>query len=110
MAVQIVLSAAGALPVQATFNAPGDMTMYIEVQGSVYSQSANQMLGINVALDGAKIGTAQIFSNGQLTHRPVVPAWLPVTLTQGQHTIGLSVANSATTSDSNDSYVVILHY
>lgn len=110
MAVQVILSAAGALPVQATFNAPGDMAMYIEVQGSVYSQSANQMLGINVALDGAKIGTAQIFSNGQLTHRPVVPAWLPVKLTQGQHTIGLSTANSATTSDSNDSYVVILHY
>lgn len=110
MAVQVVLSAAGPLPVQATFNAPGDMTMYIEVQGTVYSQYADQMLGIDIAVDGQNIGTAQIFSNGALTHRPVVPGWVPVTLTQGQHTLALSLANPATTADSNDSFVVVLHY
>ena len=110
MAVQVVLSAPGPLPVQATFNAPGDMTMYIEVQGSVYSQYSDQMLVIDVALDGQSIGTAQIFSNGGLTHRPLVPAWLPVTLTQGQHTLALAIANASTTSDSNDSFVAVLHY
>ncbi len=110
MAVQVILSAVGPLPLKASFNAPGDMPMYLEVCGSVWSASANQMIGINIELDGTKIGTAQIFSNGQSTHRAVVPAWVPVKLAQGQHTLALSVANSATTSDLNDSFVAVLHY
>lgn len=109
MAVQVILSAVGPLPVKATFNAPGDMPMYIEVNGSIWTQTANQMIGINIDLDGTIIGTAQIFSNGASTHRAVVPAWVPVKLTQGQHTLTLSSA-SATVSDSNDSFVVVLHY
>lgn len=110
MAVQVILSAVGPLPVKGTFDAPGDMPMYIEVSGSVWSITANQMLGINIELDGTKIGTAQIFSNGPSTHRAVVPAWVPVKLGQGQHTIALTLANSATTSDLNDSFVAVLHY
>ena len=110
MAVQVILSAQGPLPVKATFNALGDSPMYIEVNGSVWSSSANQMLGINIEVDGAKIGTAQIFSNGASTHRAVVPAYVPVKLTYGQHTISLSVANSATVSDINDSFVAVIHY
>lgn len=109
MAVQVILSAVGPLPVKATFNAPGDMPMYIEVNGSIWTQTANQMIGINIDLDGTIIGTAQIFSNGASTHRAVVPAWVPVKLTQGQHTLTLTTA-SATVSDSNDSFVVVLHY
>ncbi len=110
MGVQVILTAQGALPVKATFNAPGDSPMYIEVNGSVWTQTANQMIGINIDLDGTKIGTAQVFSNANATHRPVVPAYVPVKLTQGQHTLTLSASNSATTSDSNDSYVAVIHY
>jgi hypothetical protein len=110
MAVQVILNLPGPLPVKNTFDAPGDMLMHIEVQGSIWTQTANQMIGIDIALDGAKIGTAQIFSNANSTHRTVVPAYIPVKLTQGQHTLALSVANSATVSDLNDSYIAVLHY
>ena len=89
--------------------APGDMPMYLEVQGSVWTQTANQMIGIQIALDGNVIGTANIFSNGGSTHRTVVPVYLPVKLTQGSHTIKLSVAAN-TVSDFNDFYTAVLHY
>ena len=63
MAIQVILSQAGPLPITANFNAPGDSPMYIEVNGSVWTQSANQMIGIAIALDGQAVATAQIFSN-----------------------------------------------
>lgn len=108
MAVQVVLRQQGPLPLKATFDAPGDMLMHIEVQGSVWTQTANQMIGIDIALDGTNIGTAQIFSNANSTHRTVVAAYIPVKLTQGQHILTLSANNSV--SDYNDSYIAVLHY
>lgn len=112
MAVQVLIgNQKGPLPIQTSFLAPGDMPMYVEVQGSVWTQSANQMIGIQVTLDGAVIGTANIFSNGSSTHRAVVPVYLPVKLTQGSHTIQLSVApNTTTVSDLNDVFSVVLHF
>ena len=84
--------------------------MYIEVSGSIWTQSENQMIAFDVLLDGQKVGTAQVFSNGSSTHRTVVPAYVAVKLTQGQHTISLSPANSWTVSDLNDSFVAVIHY
>ena len=112
MAVQVLISnQVGPLPVQATFMAPGDMPMYLEVTGSVWTQTANQMIGIQIAVDGNVLGTANIFSNTASTHRAVVPVYLPVKLTQGSHTIQLSAApNTTTVSDLNDRFTAVLHY
>lgn len=111
MALQVLLNQAGPLPITATFNAPGDSPMYIEVNGSVWTQTANQMTGIDVALDGNPVGTAQIFSNAASTHRSVVPVYIPVKLTQGQHTLTLTPKKGSTTvSDFNDWYVAVIHY
>jgi|SRR5215203_295076 len=110
MAVQVILSQAGPLPIKATFNAPGDSPMFIEVNGSVWTQTANQMIGIVIELDGNAVGTAQIFSNGNSTHRAVVPAYIPVKLTQGQHTLSLSAKAGGTVSDLNDFFTAVIHY
>ncbi len=111
MAIQVILSQPGPLPINATFNAPGDSPMFIEVTGSVWTQSANQMIGIQVALDGNAIGQAQIFSNASATHRTVVPVYIPIKLTQGQHTLTLSAITPGTTvSDYNDFYTAVIHY
>jgi hypothetical protein len=112
MAVQVLIgNQKGPLPVSATFMAPGDMPMNVEVTGSVWTQTANQMIGIQVAIDGNVIGTANIFSNTASTHRAVVPVYLPVKLAQGSHTIQLSVAPGTTTvSDLNDLFTAVLHY
>jgi len=95
----------------ATFDAPRDEPMYLEVNGSVYSSTANQLIGIAVQLDNKPIGTAaQIWSNGVLTHRAVVPTHIPVQLQFGTHKLVLTASNGQTLSDSNDSYTVVLHY
>jgi hypothetical protein len=110
MAIQIIVQKVGPLPIQAQFKALGDMTMHLEVNGSVWSQQANTMIGIGIELDGKVIGAAQIFSNGTATHRAVVPAYIPVKLTHGAHTLKLYVNNAQTLSDFNDFYTAVIHY
>ena len=108
MAVQVIIDQKGPLPIQATFNSIGDEPMYLEVNGSVWTQTPNQMIGIVIQIDGQSLGTAQIFSNGPSTHRAVVPAYIPVQLGEGQHTLTLSTSNSV--SDFNDFYTAVIHY
>lgn len=112
MAVQVLIgNQQGPLPIQATFMAPGDMPMNLEVTGSVWTQTANQMIGIQISLDGTVVGTANIFSNTASTHRAVVPVYIPVKLAQGSHTLRLSGAPGTTTvSDLNDRFTAVLHF
>jgi hypothetical protein len=110
MAVQILVQQAGPLPIKVNFNSITSGPVYLEVKGSVWSQSANQMIGIRVQLDGALLGAAQIFSNGASTHRTVVPIYIPLKLDQGQHTILLDGNNANTVSDLNDFYTAVIHY
>ncbi len=110
MAIQVILNQAGPLPITATFTAPGDEPMFLEICGSVWSQSANQLLGIVATLDGNELGAAQIYSNGAATHRATVPGYLQVQLSEGQHTLTLSTGGSTTVSDFNDFYAAVLHY
>jgi hypothetical protein len=84
--------------------------MFLEVHGSVWSQSANSIIGIGVNLDGAEVGHARLWSNGTATHRTVVPAYIPVKLTQGQHTLSLFPDTTQTVSDVNDFYTAVLHF
>ena len=109
MAIQVIVSQAGPLPITTTFAAPGDMPMYLVVNGSVWTQSVNTLIGIIVELDGKVVGKAQIWSNGNATHRAVVPAYIKVQLKQGQHTLKLS-ADTNTISDLNDRYTAVLQY
>ena len=110
MAIQVIVNQAGPLPIKATFEAPGDEPMYLEVNGSVWCQYADTMIGIGIDLDGQTIGAAQIFSNGNATHRAVVPAYLPIQLSEGQHTLYLYLNTGETVSDSNDFYTAVIHY
>jgi len=109
MAIQVIVSQVGPLPITTNFNAPGDEPMYLEVNGSVWTQSVNVMIGIVVELDGKVLGKAQIFSNANATHRAVVPAYIGVKLSQGQHKLTLSAASN-TVSDYNDLYTAVLNY
>ena len=110
MAIQVIVQQVGPMPITATFQAMGDAPMYLEVTGSVWSQTANVTIGIKVNLDGQDIGHARIFSNGTATHRSVVPAFIPIKLKQGQHTLKLSPESAQTVSDFNDFYTVVIHY
>jgi hypothetical protein len=112
MGVQVIFNQQhGPLPLTATFNAPSDAPSFIEVTGSVWTQTANQPIGIGVQLDGQQIGTAQIFSNAASTHRAVVSAYLPVQLKQGQHTLKLiQLTGTTTISDLNDLFTAVIHF
>jgi hypothetical protein len=111
MSVQVILSQKGPLPISVGFNAPGDMTVYLEVNGSVWTQTANSMTGIQVQLDGQNLGQANIYSNTASTHRAVVPAYFKIALKYGtQHKLVLSNAAGTTTSDLNDFFTAVLHY
>ncbi len=109
MSIQLIFKQAGPLPISHTFSAPGDEPMYLEVNGSAWSQTEDTLLGVVIDLDGSPIGEMQLFSNGSATHRAMVPAYVEVQLDQGQHTLTLSAA-SGTVSDFNDSYTAVLHY
>lgn len=110
MAIQVIVQQGGPLPIKVTFQAPSDTPMYLEINGSVWSQSANQIIGIGVNLDNQEVGHARIFSNGTGTHRTVVPAYIPIQLSEGQHTLTLFPDTEQTVSDSNDFYVAVIHY
>jgi hypothetical protein len=109
MPVQIILQQQGALPLTVNFNALSDAPVTLEVNGSVWTQTANQMIGFQVAVDGQALGKAQVFSNTASTHRPVVPMYFPQQLSFGPHSLTLS-ALPGTVSDQNDFYAVVLHY
>ena len=111
MPIQVILSQQGPLPITVNFKALSDAPVTLEVNGSVWTQTANNMIGIQVAIDNAAVGKAQIFSNAAATHRAVVPAYIPLQLKFGQHSLTLSALPGTTTvSDQNDFYTAVLHY
>jgi len=110
MSVQVIVDQQGPLPIKATFNALTDEPVYVEVNGSVWSQIPNVPIGILVEVDGTVVGKALIFSNQPATHRTVVPSYGQVQLGPGQHTIVLSPVTPTTTSDENDFYTAVIHY
>ncbi|HYL75573.1 MAG TPA: hypothetical protein VEU96_15275 [Bryobacteraceae bacterium] len=111
MAIQVILNQKkGPLPITASFSAPSDAPCCLVIYGSVWTQTANQTIGIAVTLDGKPIGSASIWSNAAATHRAVVPTYIPVKLAFGQHTVVLSAETSVTVSDINDFFDVVLEY
>ena len=111
MPIQIILSQKGPLPISTSFNPPGDLSAILEINGSVWTTTANSIIGIQVQFDGANLGQANIFSNTASTHRAVVPAYFKVQLKYGtQHKLVLSAASGTTTSDFNDFFAAVIHY
>jgi hypothetical protein len=110
MAIQLIIQQVGPLPLKATFNSLTNGPVYLEVNGSVWTQSANKMIGIGIQIDGNLVGTAKIFSNTAATHRAAVPAYIALKLDQGQHTLTLVAQDATTVSDLNDLFTAVIHY
>src|ERR1700684_3004367 len=79
-------------PAAAQSSIPGslDGPAVLVVTGSLWTQSANTLLTMNVQLDGTSIGTAKIWSNGVSTHRTFPALFLSVNLTYGQHVLTIT--------------------
>ena len=108
--LSILNQGVGPMPISVSFTAPSDGPSCFSLSGSVWSTTANQLIGVSLQLDGVTIGSAAIFSNASSTHRAVVPSYIPVTLTFGPHKLTLVALNSYTTSDQNDLFDVVLLY
>lgn len=108
--MSILNQAKGGFPISASFEAPTDGAACFVLSGSVWSSTADQMIGVTLELDGKVIGSASIFSNAVTTHRAVVPSYMPVNLTFGSHKLTLVAENTHTISDYNDLYDVVLIY
>ena len=52
----------------------------------------------------------KLAQNAAATHLAVVPAYFPVQLAPGNHTIYLSRISGESMGDQNDFYNVVLHY
>jgi len=108
--MSILNQAKGGLPISASFSAPTDGPACLVLSGSVWTGTANQMIGVGLELDGVLLGSASIFSNLATTHRAVVPSYIPVNLTFGTHKLTLVPTTATTTSDFNDLFDVVLIY
>jgi len=108
--LKILNQVKGPLPLNANFTGPSDAPSCFVLAGSVWSTTPNQVIGVQLQLDGKVIGTASIYSNAASTHRVVVPSYIPVTLSIGPHSISVVPLNSHTTTDYNDFFEVVLLY
>ena len=102
-----IIDRQGPLPISGTFQTTAPSEVSIFVSGSVFTGTEGASVGIAILLDGNKIGTAMIWSNGPSTHRAVVPEYITKKLSfTGTHKIELEVANANTITDINDSFRV----
>ncbi len=91
MQVQQLINQQGPLPLQSTFTAASTAPTLLTVTGSMWTESGNYMLQMNVSLNGTQIGSVQTWSNGSNTVRvlPTLFIGLP-SLGSGPHTLVLT--------------------
>src|SRR5262245_7134453 len=102
---QLIIQAAGPLPLEQAFIAPIEGQVIFCVSGSAWSNSADMWIGIGIQVDGEEIGTTGVFCNEATSHRALIPVQLPTNLsygTTGEHTIAVYPRSSNTLTDQND--------
>lgn len=113
---QVIIEQAGPLPIEKDLTSGSVGPATLIVSGSVWSQTENVLIGIEVLLDGKSVGVAEIFSNGAATHRAVVSKHFLVNLDKPwpseseppTYSLKLQVLNAHTTTDQNDNFQVVL--
>ncbi len=107
---QTLISAVGPLPLSNTFNAEGDVEVVFFISGSAWSQIQDSSISMTLYLDNQAIGTSVVWTNEASSHKALVPIFIPAKLSYGQHTVTLQVESSATVTDLNDNFQVMLIY
>jgi len=104
MSFVIANNLTGPLPLDIPFNPPLDGPVTIAFSGSAWASVSNTLIGVDVLLDGALLGTALLYSNQTQEHRTLPTQFFASKLSDGAHTITLRATNANTTSDANDFY------
>jgi hypothetical protein len=105
-----VISEAGPLPLEGTYNKRRGGTLIISAAGSGYSAAGEQTIGMKVLVNGQPLpgGTAQVYTNEKDSHKAFVPTFEVVTgLPAGQQVnIELQPLDNNTKTDDNDFFRV----
>jgi hypothetical protein len=105
-----IFAANGPLPLKTSVNIQSNMPAVVTLAGSVWSNAAQQLIGIGLLIDGEVAASATIFANPGSQHMAVVPVEFAYTFEIGPHEFVLNPWNNATTSDKNDFYCVTVQY
>ena len=108
--LQQIIAQQGPLPIKVTATIETDVPVTLMLAGSVWTSTAEQMIGMGLLIDGEPAAEAQIFSNGSNEHRAVVPVTFAYTFTIGDHTFALGPLTGPTTSDANDFFSLTALY
>jgi len=101
------LNTNGALPKEGTYNKRRGGTLIVSAAGSGFSDTENKTIGMEVFVNGNKVGTAQVYTNEKLSHKAFVPAFAVVNnVRKGPVKIELKPLNADTKTDQNDFFRV----
>jgi len=101
------------LPISGNFTTPtGTTSGCLAFSGSAWTRSAGTLLQIQVLLNGAVVGTAQIMANAANTHMAFPTAFFPVTLSAGASNTYTIQEQDGTpiVTDQNDAFNLALIY
>jgi hypothetical protein len=102
-----VIANSGALPKEGTYNKRRGGTLLVSAAGSGFSDTENKTIGMEVFVNGNKVGTAQVYTNEKLSHKAFVPAFAVVNnVRKGPVKIELKALNADTKTDQNDFFRV----
>jgi hypothetical protein len=105
-AAKEVITANGPLPVEGKYTSKGGK-LIISVAGSGWSSTTDQLIGMNVLVNGNEEGTAQVWTNEADSHKAFVSVFPVVkTVSGGTVTVKLDELNAQTNTDQNDFYRV----
>lgn len=100
----------GPVPQYTTFQSEVQGTAMVFFAGSGYSRQGGQTIGFPLVLDGKNIAATFTYVNEANSHHAVPPGFVPLSLTYGQHKLGLSTINGDFQTDANDYYTVAIVY
>src|SRR3954451_15581046 len=102
-----VINTNGALPHQGTYNKRKGGTLIVSAAGSGFSNTGAKTVGMTVLVDGKNVGTAQVFTNENLSHKAFVSVFAVVNnVPKGSVNIELKPLNADTQTDQNDFFRV----
>ena len=104
-----IIDTSGPLPIKEPFVLKHNTIGMLFVSGSVFSNSRETPLSIQVTVDGNFVGRLGIFANPPLTHLALVPEIFELSLSSGNHVVGLAPLGG-TVSDGNDFFTVTFVY
>lgn len=104
---QVLTNAQGPMPLRGnSFRSDGG-TLILTASGSGYVDNAGLILGMNVLVDGAVVGTCKGYANQAGVHMPFVPIAVELRVRHGNHVIEVKPLSN-TRTDNNDFFNVTI--